>query len=92
MKTITLFYLEGCPYCINAKKALSELQREKPEYQEVQIRWIEESQESELAGSYDYYYVPTIYYESKKLYEAHPSESYEDIKEKIRTALEAVCH
>lgn len=90
MKEIKLFYLESCPYCVNAKKALAELKKEKDAYEDIHIRWIEESMEPELAGSFDYYYVPTIYYEDEKLYEARPTQNYAAIKESIRSALERV--
>lgn len=91
MKKITLFYLENCPYCHYARKALTELKAEKAEYGEIEADWIEESRQPKLAQQYDYYYVPTIFYGDKKLYEAHPSENYEICKENIRTALDAVC-
>ena len=90
MKKITLFYLEHCPYCINARRALDELGREDPAYSTIQIKWIEESKEPVLANKYDYYYVPTIYYEDEKLYEADPSEKYEDIKARVKAALDTV--
>ena len=90
MKSITLFYLEHCPYCIKARRALDEFTRENPAYSAIRIDWIEESKEPVLAGKYDYYYVPTIYYEGVKLYEADPSENYEDIKAKIQAALDTV--
>ena len=90
MKKITLFYLENCPYCHNARRALEELKKENPAYEEVSVDWIEESKEPKLAAQYDYYYVPTIYDGEKKLYEARPSESYEDCKENVRAALDAV--
>ena len=90
MKTITLFHLEHCPYCIKARKALEELCKVDPAYSSVQINWIEERQEPEVADKFDYYYVPTIYYEGKKLYEAHPSEDYETIKGKVKEALDTV--
>ena len=52
---------------------------------------IEEERESETAGRYtDYYYVPTIYAGADKLYEAHPSDSYEKIKAEVKRALDAV--
>ena len=53
--------------------------------------WVEESEQLELANSYDYYYVPTIFDGEKKLYEADPSQSYADIKQSIKAALDAVC-
>lgn len=90
MKTLTLFYLEDCPYCRNARKALAELVAENPSYGEIHIDWIEESQQPDLAGQYDYYYVPTIFADEQKLYEAHPGESYAECKEQVRSALETV--
>lgn len=90
MKELELFYLSNCPYCINARKALDELVKENPAFGEISIRWIEESQEPVLAGSRDYYYVPTLYYQGEKLYEAKLSHNYEAIKGNIRAALEHV--
>ena len=90
MKKITLFYLTGCPYCENAKRALKELVVENPAYGDVEINWIEERQNAELAEQYDYYYVPTIYDGQVKLYEASPSESYADCKDHVRAALDTV--
>lgn len=90
MKKITLFYLEDCPYCHNAKRALEELKKENPVYSEVEIDWIEESKHPEMAGKYDYYYVPTIYAGDKKLYEAKPLESYASCKENVKASLDAV--
>lgn len=90
MKKLTLFYLEDCPYCRNARRALDELVKENPAYAGVAVDWIEESRRPELAEQYDYYYVPTVFAGETKLYEAHPSESYSDCKEKLRAALDAV--
>ena len=56
----------------------------------IDVQWIEENLHSELASQYFYYYVPTIFYGDAKLYEAHPSESYSDVKEHIRAALDKV--
>ena len=91
MKKITLFYLHGCPYCDNARKALAELTNENKAYASVEVDWVEESEQAELANGYDYYYVPTIFAGEKKLYEADPSQSYADIKQSIKAALDAVC-
>ena len=96
MKEIELFYLTHCPYCIKARKAVEELTEEeyKKELHELQgrlnIRWIEESREPALAGSRDYYYVPSLFCEGKKLYEASPAEGFTEIKENIRAACTAV--
>ena len=90
MKQIDIFYLTYCPYCINARKAVNELKEETPAYREIEIRWIEESEEAELANNRDYYYVPTIFFSERKLYEAKPGDNYARIKENVRNAFEAV--
>lgn len=90
MKKITLFYLEDCPYCHYAKRAVGELMEENPAYSEIQIDWIEESEQPEISVQYDYYYVPTIFYGGQKIYEAHPSENYTDCKKNVKSALDAV--
>ena len=90
MKELALFYLRGCPYCINARKAIGELLEETPAFGEIAIRWIEESEEPALVAGRDYYYVPSLFFRGKKLYEAKPSHGYEDIKGNIRAALEYV--
>ena len=89
MKTLTLFYLEDCPYCRNAKRALAELVREQPEYGRVSVEWVEESRQPERAARYDYYYVPTVFAGTEQLYEASPAEGYGDCKERLKAALEA---
>ena len=70
MKELELFYLNSCPYCINARRAMDELVKETPAFGEIALRWIEEKQEPALAASRDYYYVPTLYFRGEKLYEA----------------------
>lgn len=90
MKKITLFYLEDCPYCHSARRALADLKAENPAYGKIEVEWIEESRQAELANQYDYYYVPSIFIDGKKLYEADPSEGYSSIRENIKAALEAV--
>ena len=42
MHKITLFYLEDCPYCKYAKRAVKELNAENKAYNEVDIDWVEE--------------------------------------------------
>lgn len=89
MKKVTIFYLADCPYCHSAQRALAELKVEMPEYCEIEVEWIEESRQPDLAKQYDYYYVPSIFNGDKKLYEATPSEDYASIKENVREALQA---
>ena len=88
MKELELFYLHGCPYCVMARKAITELTGETPAFGEIAIRWIEESEEPALVAGRDYYYVPSLFYQGEKLYEAQPGQSYETIREHIRAALE----
>lgn len=90
MKKITLFYLEDCPYCHYAKRALKELIEENPKYGDISIDWIEESKHPKVIAQYDYYYVPCIFEENKKLYEATPAEDYVTCKNNIKVALDTV--
>ena len=40
MKSVKLFYLKHCPYCIKAKEAIAELYAENPNYKTIQIESI----------------------------------------------------
>jgi disulfide oxidoreductase YuzD len=42
---------------------------EDPKYQAIKIRKIDEAKERALANQYDYYLVPTFYYQDEKLFE-----------------------
>ena len=88
MKEVELFYLHGCPYCVKARKAIGELLEEYPAFEEITIKWIEESEEPALTTGRDYYYVPSLFFQGEKLYEAQPGQSYEDVRDHIRAALE----
>ena len=90
MKQLTVFHLTNCPYCRNARKALAELTEATPEYGAIAVEWVEETQHPERVEGHDYYYVPTIYAGDRKLYEAHPGESYTECKEQVKAALDAV--
>lgn len=89
-KTITYFYLEGCPYCRNANKAIEELIQEKPEYSKIRIRRINEKNPPAGISGYDYYYVPTMFVGKEKIYEAHPGQQYDEIRECVRRVFERV--
>lgn len=73
MKKVSMMYLEGCPHCKKAEAMVEELKRLHPEYRNIEIEAIEETQEKELADSLDYYYVPTFYVDGVKLHEGVPS-------------------
>lgn len=90
MKEIEIFYLNGCPYCIKARKAITELQAENAAYAGLGLKWIEENENPEIADSRDYYNVPTLFYGDEKLYEARPLHSYDMIKGNIRSAFDRV--
>ena len=90
MKELEVFYLRNCPYCRNAQRAVAELREDNPAYADIEIRWIEESEEPELAETRDYYSVPTIYLDGEKLYEAHFTHSYAVIRENFKEAFDRV--
>jgi len=56
----------------------------------IDITWIEESEQPEIAEARDYYSVPTIFWKGEKLYEAHFTHSYDVIKQNIREAFDKV--
>ncbi|MGI5888615.1 MAG: thioredoxin family protein [Oscillospiraceae bacterium] len=87
MKKITMFYLELCPYCRQARKAIAELEKD-PRYSSANIEMIEESEHPDIAERYDYYYVPSMFIDGKKEYEAHPGESYEECMEAVKKVFE----
>ena len=87
MKKITLIKLEGCPYCAAAFKAIDEL---KNDFSPPELEVIDENHQPELAGKFDdYYYVPTMYVGGKKIYEAHPGETYDECLANVRKVFEA---
>ena len=87
---IDLYHLTNCPYCIHAANALKELAKEDPAYAQVEVNWIEESTVKEFPAYADYYYVPTVYFGEKKLYEAQPGQDYETVKANMKRALDEV--
>lgn len=89
MKKVTCFYLETCPYCIQAKKVLEDLVAENPAYGEVPMEWIEENEHPEIIEQYDYYATPSMFIGKEKLYEAHLFESYEECRGHVKTVLDA---
>ena len=81
MKKITMIKIPGCPYCAKAKKAFEEL-CQKPEYANAEVEVIDEQLQPELVTPYNgkYYYVPSLFIDGEKLFEAQPGQDYETIK------------
>jgi len=69
MKKITIFYQPLCPFCKRAFKYINECIQENPELGDIEIEKIDELIQPDYADKFDYYYVPTIYFEGKKLHE-----------------------
>ena len=89
MQKITMFYMQGCPYCAQANRALGELAEEDPSYGQIEIEKIDEDAHPDVANQYDYYNVPAMFIGSRKLYEAHPGESYEECRAHVKAVLDA---
>ena len=88
MKNLTAFYLTTCPYCMKAKQALGELVQENPAYGTVPVEWVEETQEPDKVVGHAYYYVPSLFDGTKKLYECQPGHDYDTIKAAVKEALD----
>ena len=89
MKTLTILHMSFCPYCRMARRAVQELQAEDARFAAVPVRWIEENaQRAEAEAFTDYWYVPSLYLDGRKLYEASPRDRYEDIRGQVRRGLE----
>ena len=88
MKKITYLYIKTCPYCKNANRAIEELMAENEAYRAVEFERICEEENPDIVKDYDYYYVPCMYIDGNKVYEADPSQGYEEIRESVRGVLE----
>lgn len=82
MKKVTMMYLKNCPYCKQAMKWMEELFQENPSYKGIDITYIEESEQPQIADSLDYWYVPTYFVDGIKLHEGAAT------KDKIKVVLE----
>lgn len=69
MKPVKLFYLRDCPFCRKALRYIEQAKTDHPELDAVGIELIEESEQPEVADTYDYYYVPTFYVDGVKVHE-----------------------
>ena len=70
--------MEGCPYCAQALAAIKELKAENPNYAAIEVEILDKHQQRDLAEKFagKYYYVPSMFVDGEKIYEAHPGESY----------------
>ena len=90
MKKIVLLKIQGCPYCAQAYKAIDQLKAEDKNFSAAEIEIIDENTQPELAEKFsDYYYVPSMYVDGKKIYEAHPGETYEECLANVRKVFQA---
>ena len=89
MKTLTMIEMEGCPYCANAHRAMEALRTEG--YADVTVEFIDENREPAKTQPFagQYYYVPSIFLDGKKLYEAQPGQSYDKIFVEVKRAFDA---
>ncbi|MCM1151748.1 MAG: thioredoxin family protein [Alistipes sp.] len=69
MKSVKLFYLRNCPFCKRALQYIDDTKAAHPELAPVDVEMIEESEDPEVAESFDYYYVPTFYVDGVKVHE-----------------------
>lgn len=86
MKKIIMFTMGSCPYCRRAHKFMEELYEAHPEYRDIPIEIIDETQQPQLADQYDYYYVPTYYIDGIKYHEGIPT--FEKIEKVFKAAYE----
>ena len=90
MKKIVMIKMQGCPYCEQAYKAIDELKAENKDFESAEIEIIDENLQPELAEKFtDYYYVPSMYVDNQKIYEAYPGESYSKCLANVRKVFQA---
>ena len=61
MKKILYFRLPMCPFCLAANRWISEVLREHPEYEQIELEIIDENKNRKLASDYDYYFVLVVF-------------------------------
>lgn len=89
MKKIVMIKIPGCPYCAKARKAMAAMQEEEA-YRHVQVEEIDETTQPELAAPYgkDYYYVPSLFIDGEKQFEAKPGMDYDTIYAAVKEAFD----
>ena len=87
---LTAFILPRCPYCLQMRELVEELRAERDELASVEIEFIDESAQPELAERYDYYRVPSFFLGADKLYEASPLWTRAEAKRRLGAMFDAV--
>jgi hypothetical protein len=64
---------------------MDELTGENPQFANVEVNIIDENLQPDIAGQYDYYYVPTYYVDANKIHEGVPT------KDAVRKVFETAC-
>jgi len=85
MKKITMFTMEVCPYCKEARKWMNEVTESGEKYKNIELVIIDEAEEPDLAAKFDYYYVPTYYLDDVKVHEG--AATFEIVKKVFDDAL-----
>lgn len=86
MKSITYFYLKGCPHCKKADDMLARLMEENLQYKKLEIHYIDENANPEYCDLFDYFYVPCFYVDGVKKHEGVAKK--ENIKAVLDWAME----
>ena len=88
MQKVTFFYIQGCPYCANARKARAELIEENAAYGEIEFDEIDEYAHPEISDKYDYQATPAMYIGDELIYQAHLGEPYEECKAHMKEVMD----
>ena len=88
MKKLTMIVMQGCPYCAAARRAIKELKAEQAAYAPLTVEEIEDGSATAQAYGKDYYYVPSVFIEGEKCFEAQPGQSDESIKKAVARAFD----
>ena len=89
MKKITMLKIEGCPYCRQAFQAIDQLKNENENFAALNIEIIDNYSELAKPFAQDYYYVPSMFVDGKKIYEAHPGETFEECFANVQKVFQA---
>lgn len=83
MNELMIFMLPGCPHCRLALSFVDKLMAGE-RYKGISVKLVDESREAAFAEGFDYFYVPSFYYNGQKLHEGHAE------LEDVRRVLDAV--